>query len=148
MDLHKPWIAEAVSAGLARVEPTAEVTIKDVPNKGDKRTVKFDHIVFLANTPDEFQKLATLAESARGTFKDDDGNDQPDDHPLAKLLTYGYGLNCRAKVRQEDAKQFEDPEKAIKKIADALVKSGKFKSVEKALAAARLLQETDDDDEA
>ena len=70
----------------------------------------------------------------------------PKANPLADLLTYAYGLNCRAKVRADFEAQFEDPEKAIKKIADALVKSGRFKSYEKALATARLLEEDEDED--
>jgi hypothetical protein len=143
MALHKAWILAAVAANLARIEE-AKVTVKNVPNKGDEKKVPFDHIVF-ATDADSIVKLFALAEAEKGTTKDDDGNEVPNENPLNTLLTYAYGLNCRAKVRAQYEGQFEDPEKGIKKIAEMLVKTGRFKTFEKALAAARLMQEDDEE---
>ncbi len=109
------------------------------------KEIDFDKIVFTPDSETDVAALYVHAETARGKTKGDDGVEVPKANPLADLLTYAYGLNCRAKVRADFEAQFEDPEKAIKKIADALVKSGRFKSYEKALATARLLEEDDDE---
>jgi hypothetical protein len=141
-ELHKSWITAAQAAGIIRFED-ATVTIKDVPNKGDKHEESFKLARFIAS-PENLMALWTLADAERGEETLDDGSKVPGENPLNVLLTYAYGLNCRAKVRAQYEAKFEDPEKAIKKIAESLVKAGRFKSYEKALAAARLLQETDE----
>lgn len=135
-NLHKPWILSAVEAGLARIAQ-AKVTVKNVPNKGDVQEVPFDAVEFIVPDAASATKLYELAESAR--TKDDEG--VLSENPLNILLGYAYGLNCRAKVRAQFEARFEDPEKGIKKIAEMLVKTGRFKTYEKALAAARLMQE-------
>ena len=145
-NLHKSWIETAVSKGLARFED-AEITVRNVPNKGDETKVPFKKVAFTIDNPEQASALAAIAEAGRGTTKDDDGNEHPAEHPLATLLTYAYGLNCRAKVRAEFESQYEDPDKALKKIAALLVKSGQFKDEAKALAAARAMREASDDDD-
>lgn len=145
-NLHKAWIDTAVEKGLARFED-ANVTVKDVPNKGDKQEIAFKKVVFLIDNAKQATELFTLAEAGRRTTTDDEGNEVTGSNPLASFATYAYGLECRAKVRAEFEGKFEDPDKGLKKIADMLVKTGKFKSVEKALAAARLLQESEEDSE-
>lgn len=145
MDIHKEWVAKAVEAGLARYED-AKVTIKDIPNKGDVKEVDFKKVVFSVDNAAELAKLFTLAEAGKGTTKDEAGKEVPGENPVNTLLTYAYGLNCRSRVRIGYESQFIDPEAAIKKIANALVKAGRFKSFEKAMAAARLLQEDESDE--
>ncbi len=142
-NLHKEWIRLAVAAGLARIE-YAEVTVKGVPNKGDIKEINFEKVVFTIETAEQSAALMKLGDAARGTTKNDEGTEVPKEHPVAELLTYAYGLNCRAKVRADFERQFEDPDKALKKIAALLVKSGQFKSETKALAAARLMAEDED----
>ena len=145
-NLHKDWIRSAVAEGLARIEE-ANVTVKGVPNKGDLKLIPFEKIIFTIDTEAEGARLMAIAEAGRGTTTDDDGKEVPKANPVADLVTYAYGLNCRAKVRADFESKFEDPEKAIKAMAKLLVKSGRFKSEEKALAAARLLQEDDDEED-
>lgn len=139
-ELHKAWIMAAEAAGLVRFE-SANVKINDVPNKGDEHLEPFQRAIFVLSDEASASKLYGIAEAGKGTVKDEDGNESPAENPLATLLTYAYGLNCRAKVRTTYEAKFEDPDKAIKQIAEKLVKSGRFKSYDKALAAARLLQE-------
>ena len=139
-NLHKAWITSAVEAGLARIAE-AKVTVKNVPNKGDVQEVPFDAVEFILPDAASAQALYSLAETAR--TKDDEGN--LSENPLNILLGYAYGLNCRAKVRAQFEAKFEDPEKAVKKIAEMLVKSGRFKTFDKALAAAKLMQEVDEE---
>ena len=146
-NLHKDWIRSAVADGLARIED-ANVTVKGVPNTGDVKEISFEKVVFTIETAEQATKLMALGATARGTTKNDDGVEVPKEHPVADLLTYAYGLNCRAKVRADFERQFEDPDKALKKIAALLVKSGQFKDEAKALAAARIMREDTDDDEA
>ena len=146
-NLHKEWIRAAVAKGLARIEK-AEVTVKGVPNKGDIKEISFEKVIFTIDNDAQSAALMQLGEAARGTTKDDDGKEVPREHPVAELLTYAYGLNCRAKVRADFERQFEDPDKALKKIAALLVKSGQFKDEAKALAAARIMREDTDDEEA
>lgn len=142
-ELHKPWILAAANAGLVRFED-AEVTVKNVPNKGDEKKVPFKAAVFTIENKAQASELYELAEADKGTIKLENGTEVPGDNPIATLLAYAYGLNCRAKVRAQFESQFEDPEKGIKKIAEMLVKTGRFKSFDKALAAARLMQESDE----
>lgn len=144
-NLHKDWIREAVAAGLARIED-ATVTVKGVPNAGDLKEIKFDKVVFTIETAEQSAALMALGDKARGTTKNDEGVEVPKEHPVADLLSYAYGLNCRAKVRADFERQFEDPDKALKKIAALLVKGGQFKDETKALAAARLMREDTDDE--
>ena len=143
MALHKDWIKAAVALGLARTED-ATVTVKGVPNKGDIKEISFEKVVFTIEDEASASKLMVEGAKARGTTKNDEGTEVPKEHPVAELLTYAYGLNCRAKVRADFERQFEDPDKALKKIAARLVKSGQFKSETKALAAARLMAEDED----
>jgi len=145
-NLHKEWIKNAVSKSLARTTD-ASITVKDVPNKGDKKDIPFEKVEFALTDADGLTALWALAESARGTVKLEDGTEVPGENPINTLLTYAYGLNCRAKVRADFERQFEDPDKAVKKIAEMLVKSGQFKNYDKALAAAKAMRETADDDE-
>jgi hypothetical protein len=142
-NLHKSWISDAVNKGLARFVP-ANITVKNVPNKGDEKEIPFEKVEFTVTDDAGIQALWTLGEAARGTVKAEDGTEVPGENPLNTLLTYAYGLNCRAKVRADFERQFEDPDKALKQIAEKLVKSGKFKSYDKALAAAKLLTEDED----
>ena len=144
-NLHKDWIRAAVAAGLARIE-NAKVSVKGVPNKGDNTEIAFEKVVFIIETAEQAANLMKLGDSVRGTTKNDDGVEVLREHPIAELLSYAYGLNCRAKVRADFERQFEDPDKALKKIAALLVKSGQFKNETKALAAARLMQEDTDDE--
>ena len=146
-NLHKEWIRAAVAEGLARIED-AVVTVKGVPNKGDEKEISFEKVVFTIETEAQSASLMALGAEARGTTKNDEGVEVPKEHPVAELLTYAYGLNCRAKVRADFERQFEDPDKALKKIAALLVKSGQFKDEAKALAAARIMREDTDEDEA
>lgn len=139
-ELHKPWILSAQAAGLVRFE-TAKVTVKDVPNKGDKQEIPFNAASFVLTSAADAAKLYDLAEVDKGTVKLEDGSEVPAENPVATLLAYAYGLNCRAKVRAQFEAKFEDPDKAVKKIAEMLVKAGQFKSFEKALAAAKLMRE-------
>ena len=143
-NLHKDWILSAVKGDLARTAE-ATITVRDVPEKGKTVEVPFEKVEFAIDSGDEMLALWTLAEASRTTVKDDDGKDVQTENPINTLLTYAYGLNCRAKVRAEYERGFEDPDKAIKKIAESLVKSGRFKSFDKALAAAKMLQETEDE---
>ncbi len=144
-NLHKDWIRAAIDHGLARIEK-ANVTVKGVPNAGDTKEIEFDKVVFTIETAEQSADLMRLGDTARGTTKDDKGAEVPKEHPVADLLTYAYGLNCRAKVRADFERQFEDPDKALKKIAALLVKSGQFKDEAKALAAARIMREDTDDE--
>lgn len=139
-ELHKPWILSALAAGLVRFED-AKVTVKDVPNKGDKQEIPFKSAVFVIDSPESAASLYKLAEADKGTVKAEDGTEVPAENPIGTLLAYAYGLNCRAKVRAQFEARFEDPDKAVKKIAEMLVKAGQFKSFEKALAAAKLMRE-------
>ena len=145
-NLHKDWIRSAVSEGLARIE-NATVTVKGVPNKGDIKEISFEKVVFTIENETTASALMALGAKARGTTKNDEGVEVPKEHPVAELLTYAYGLNCRAKVRADFERQFEDPDKALKKIAALLVKSGQFKDEAKALAAARIMREDTDDED-
>jgi len=144
-ELHKPWILAAASKSLVRFED-AKVTVKNVPTKGDETTVPFKAATFIIGSPEDAAALYTLAEADRGVIKAEDGTETPGENPVATLLAYAYGLNCRAKVRQQFEAGFEDPDKAVKKIADMLVKSGAFKSFDKALAAAKLMREAPEDE--
>ena len=144
-NLHKDWIRAAVEQGLARFEE-AKVTVKGVPNKGDEKLIAFEKAVFTIETDEQSAALMKLGDAARGTTKNDEGVEVQKEHPVAELLSYAYGLNCRAKIRADFERQFEDPDKALKKIAALLVKSGQFKNEAKALAAARLMQEDTDDE--
>lgn len=141
-DLHKSFVTAAAAKGLVRFE-AAKVTVKNVPNKGDEQEIPFEAAVFTIETPEQAAELFKLAEADRPTVKTDDG-EAPGDNPVATLLGYAYGLNCRAKVRSQFEAKFEDPDKAVKKIAEMLVKSGQFKSFDKALAAAKLMREDDE----
>jgi len=143
-ELHKPWILAAVAKALVRFED-AKVTVKNVPNKDDIQEVPFKAATFILSSPEDAAALYTLAEADRGTIKLEDGSEVPGDNPVASYLAYAYGLNCRAKVRAQFEAKFEDPDKAVKKIAEMLVKSGAFKSFDKALAAARLMREEVDE---
>jgi len=148
-ELHKPWILLAVAAGLARLED-AKVKINDLPNKGDKHEEPFKSVVFDVDSREAASELFDLAEAAKGTVKvevDGKETEVPAENPLSVLLGYAYGLNCRAKVRAQYEAKFEDPDKAVKKIAEMLVKSGQFKSLDKALAAAKLMREEPDETE-
>ncbi len=145
-NLHKSWISDAVAKGLGRIEK-ASISVKNVPNKGDEKDIPFDKVVFTLTDADSLAALWTLAETARGTEKLEDGTEVPGENPVNTLLTYAYGLNCRAKVRADFESQFVDPDKAVKKIAEMLVKAGQFKSFDKALAAAKAMRETDESDE-
>lgn len=145
-NLHKSWIETAVSEGLARFED-ANITVKNVPNKGDNKEIPFKKVVFVLTDAASVTKLYALAEAAKGTTKDDAGNDVPAENPINVLLTYAYGLNCRAKVRADFERQFEDPDKALRKAAEALVKGGLFKDVDKALVAVKAMREESDDEE-
>lgn len=138
---HQDWILAAAEAKLVRFEDAA-VTIKGVPTKDAEVKVDFDAAVFVIESAEDAEKLYKLAEDGRGT--DAEGN--PKANPLATLLAYAYGLNCRAKVRAQYEAQFEDPDKAVKKIAEMLVKAGQFKSFDKALAAAKLMREQPEDE--
>lgn len=142
MALHKAWVEAAVARGLARYE-NAEVTINDVPNKGDKHKEAFKRVVFSIDGSTVLD-LYNLADAERGVVKDEDGNEVPGENPVNDLLTYAYGLNCRAKVRTQYEAKFVDPEKGDKDMASKLVKSGRFKSFEKALAAVKLMHEDDE----
>ncbi len=144
-NLHKDWIRAAVAQGLARFEK-AKVTVKGVPAPGDTKEIEFDKVVFSIDTAEQAAALMKLGDAARGTTKDKDGKEVPKEHPVSEYLSYAYGLNCRAKVRADFERQFEDPDKALKKIAALLVKSGQYKSEEKALACARLMREDTDDE--
>lgn len=149
--LHKAWVLAAVAAGLARLEK-ASITLKPKASPtGKKEEVPFERAIFLVDSKDDASRLYDLAEKDRGTVTVKDENDKdvevPDVNDLAKLLTYAYGLNCRTKVRTGFEAQFEDPDKALKKVAENLVKSGQFKNYDKALAAARLMREEPDEDE-
>lgn len=145
-ELHKPWILAAVAKGLVRFE-SAKVKINDTPNKGDKHEEPFESAVFVVESATDAANLYNLAETDRGTVKQEDGTEVPGDNPIGVLLGYAYGLNCRAKVRARYEAKYEDPDKAVKKIAEMLVKSGQFKSLDKALAAARLMREEPDETE-
>ena len=144
-ELHKPWILAALAEGLVRFED-AEVTVKNVPNKGDVQKVPFKAATFNIESPADASALYTIAEADRGTIELEDGTKVPGDNPVGTLLAYAYGLNCRAKVRAQFEGRFEDPDKAVKKIADMLVKSGQFKSFDKALSAAKLMREEPDEE--
>jgi len=143
-ELHKAWILAGVSKSLIRFED-ANVTVKNVPEKGNEVKVPFKAATFIIASPEDAAALYTLAEADRGTVKLEDGTEVPGDNPVATLLAYAYGLNCRAKVRAQFEAKFEDPDKAVKKIAEMLVKSNAFKSFDKALAAARLMREEVDE---
>jgi len=145
VELHKEWIRTAVAAGLARFVD-ANVTIKDIPNEGDKKEVPFKKVEFAVSDAADLTKLFTMAEAGKGTTKDEDGKEVPAENPINTLLTYAYGLNCRSKVRITYESQFVDPEAGLKKVANLLVKTGRFKSLEKALAAARAMQEDDSEE--
>jgi len=145
-ELHKAWVLAAAAAGLVRFED-AKIKVNDLPNPGDKHEEPFKVAIFEITTALRASELFELAEADKGTIKvevDGKETEVPADNPVGVLLGYAYGLNCRAKVRADFAKQFEDPDKAIKSIAEKLVKSGRFKSFDKALAAAKMLREIED----
>lgn len=144
-NLHKAWILAAAEKNFVRFEDAA-VTVKNVPNKGDEKKVDFKAALFTIESPEDAAALYTLAETERTRTKADDGTETIGDNPLATLLAYAYGLNCRAKVRAQFESQFEDPDKAVKKIAEMLVKAGQFKNLDKALAAAKLMREQPEDE--
>lgn len=162
MALHKPWIAGLVEKGLARFEK-AEITIsaKTSPTGKDEAIPFTDggKVVFALETPEQARELFEIAEANKGTQTvkvDGKEVEVPAENPINVLLTYAYGLNCRAKIRADFESAHEDPEKANVKLAKALVSSGKIKprkgedeakTMARALAYAKALGEADEDDD-
>ncbi len=143
-EIHKSWVTEAGTKNLLRFVD-AEVRVSKDEKKGipSDQVEKFQAAEFSLATEEDLASLWALAEASRDTYKDEDGNEKRSDNPINTLLTYAYGLTCRQRVRQNVEARFEDPDKAVRKIADLLVKTGKFKSVEKAMAFIKASQEDD-----
>lgn len=144
-ELHKAFVLKAAEAGLVRfVDAAITLKAKASPTGKDEK-VPFRAAEFLLSSREDAARLYDLAEETKGTVKDESGKEIPADNPVPILIEYAYGLNCRAKVRAQFEAKNEDPEKADKKMAETLVKNGRFKSFEKALAAVKLMHEDDEE---
>jgi hypothetical protein len=132
-DIHDSWVLQAEKSNLVRFED-AEVTIRDA-EKGTETKVPFKAAVFTIETPEQAAEAFKLAEADRKTDKD--GNLKA--NPVASLLAYAYGLQCRAYVRS--ANEPQDPDAAIKKVAAVMFKTKMFPTMELALTAARAMKE-------
>jgi hypothetical protein len=142
---HQSWVNEAAKEQLVRFEPgVVKVNRKDENGKDVATEVPFEAAIFTVNSEAEINRLFELAEQAREEYEDKDGNKVLTENEVVQCLAYGYGLKVRAKVRTSYEKQFEDPDKNLRKVAALLVALGKFKTIETAMEAARALQQTEE----
>jgi hypothetical protein len=131
-DIHEAWAIQAAAQTLARfVQKKANgddvvVTIKGVPTKDDKVLIPFDEFTVLGITDREsWAKLWDVAEEFKGNVENEDGEPEPADNPLPKLIDYAYGLTRRSKIRVQYERGFADPEAADRKLLAMLIKQGR-----------------------
>ncbi len=146
VEIHKEWVLKAGNQNLVRFVD-GEVKV----SKDEKKGIPSDQVEaikvaeFTLASVEDLKSLWDLAEAGRDTYKDADGNEKTGDNPINTLLGYAYGLGCRQRARTNVEGRFEDPDKAVRKIAELLVKAGNFKSVEKAIAFVKASREDNEE---